>query len=413
MNYSFYLARKLSLSAGKHKNTPAVKVAVTAVALSVAVMLAAIAIVVGFKKEIRAKVTGFNSHMTMYVAPTAGDADNTITLIPTLRKILDDTDFITDYSLEISIPAILKTSDNFKGVYLRSLEGSTISNFIKSNLEEGALPDYTVETNSQKIVISRLAANQLGLSLGDKIDTYFISDDVRVRRMEIAGIYNSHFDNYDKVLIFGSLGMVQTLAGLTPTQGSTIMLSTDNFENVDLYTGIIQNRLMEGTMNGELYKYYRVDNARNQGAGYFAWLELLDTNVIVVLVLMAFVAIATLISGMLILILDKQRFIGLQRALGLSSRRVRRVFVYLAMKIALIGMLIGNAIMLSIIYLQRATHILPLDPDSYYIDFVPMEISWQAILILNITVLIFIYIGLVLPSRFAAKISPARVLTQE
>lgn len=273
MNYPLYLARRLSLSSGGRKSSPAVRVAVAAVALSVAVMIASIAIVLGFKREIRDKVIGFNSHITLFSVPQDPEENNIVNLTPSLSGLLEEIPYITDFSLDVSMPAILKTSDNFKGVYLRSLAGRQTSDFIKSNLEEGSIPDYSKDENKQKVVISRIAARQLGLKTGDRIDTYFITDDVRVRRLEVAGIYNSHFDNYDDVYLYGSLPMIQGIAGLSPTQGTAMLISTDDFNNLQENTSALQNRLIEAVADGTLYKYYRVDNALNQGAGYFRWLS--------------------------------------------------------------------------------------------------------------------------------------------
>lgn len=415
MNYPFYLARRLSLGSGGKKSSPAIKVAVTAVALSIGVMLAAIAIVLGFKREIREKVVGFNSHITLYSMAREEDPDNLVSLTPSLVKLLNEEDYITDYALEASIPAILKTNENFKGVYLRSLGSKRLDSFLESNLEEGHLPDRSLPPDSTKlqIVISRIAARQLNLKAGNKIDTYFISDDVRVRKLEITGIFNSHFDSYDDIYLYGSLPLIQELGGLREDQGTTISVETDNFDSVEDNTLRLQNRLMEALADGTVYRYYTADNARNQGAGYFRWLTLLDTNVVVILILMTFVACITLISGMLIIILDKKRFIGLIRSLGATGGKVRAVFVYMALKIAIIGMLIGNSLMLGLLYCQNRWHLIPLDPEAYYIDFVPVEFNWVLFGILNIGVALIIYLSLILPSWFASKITPAETMRYE
>lgn len=415
MNYPLFLARRLSLSSGGHKSSPAIKVAITAVALSIAVMLAAISIVLGFKREIREKVVGFNSHITLYsVAQSEGD-DNLVSLTPSLVKLLDEEDYITDYSLEASIPAILKTQDNFKGVYLRSLSGKQINDFLTKNLEEGDLPDsrQPADSTSLQVVISRIAARQLNLKPGDKIDTYFISDDVRVRKLEITGIFNSHFDSYDDIYLYGSLGLIQELGGIGNHQGTTIQVQTNDFNNLEENTLRLQNRLMEALADGTVYKFYRADNALQQGAGYFRWLSLLDTNVIVILVLMTFVACITLISGMLIIILDKKRFIGLIRSLGARRSKVRSVFIYMALKVAITGMIIGNGLMLLLLYFQNRFHLIPLNPEAYYIDFVPVEFNWPLFGILNLGVAFIIYLSLILPSWFASGISPAETMRYE
>ncbi len=413
MNYPFFLARRLSLAGDNGKSSPAVKVAITAVALSVGVMIAAIAIVLGFKREIRDKVLGFNSHITVYAAPENEFDDNLITLTPSLRKILDSQPYIESYSLEASIPAILKTKDNFKGTYLKSLEGNNTHRFIANNLEEGVIPDFSKKENNDKIIISRLTANQLNLSTGDRIDTYFITESVKVRRLTVAGIFNSHFDNYDNVYIYGALPLIQALGGIDEKQGTSLQLTVNDISGIEEDSYLLHNALLAALENGNLYKYYRVDNALNQGAGYFRWLSLLDTNVIVILVLMTFVACITLISGMLILILDKKNFIGLIRSLGAPSAKVRRIFVWLAIKVAAIGLIIGNLVMLLLLYCQNRWHIARLDPDAYYIDFVPVEFSFGSFLLLNAAVIIVIYLSLILPSWFVAGISPSETMRYE
>lgn len=413
MKFSLFVARRLSLSSGGRKSSPAIKVSVTAVALSVAVMIAAVAIVLGFKREIRDKVIGFNSHISVYALPTHEKEDNVFTLTPSMRELLDNEPFVTDYSLEASIPAIFKTQSDFKGIYLRTLNGASTSMFIKKNLEAGKIPDYTKAENGNKIVISRTAADELGLKPGDKIDTYFISDDVRVRRLEVSGIYNSHFDSYDGVIAYGALPLVQKLAGVLPTQGTSLQIHTDDFDRVSKYTQKLNEDLAQAIANGLIYRQYTVDNALNQGAAYFNWLSLLDTNVIVILTLMAIVAIATLISGMLILILDKKSFIGVARAMGASIGQVREVFIFLALKVAFIGLLIGNILTIAALWAQEHWHFLPLDADAYYIDFVPVQLDAWWILLLNAICFVLIYLALILPSRFVAGISPTDAMRTE
>ena len=194
-------------------------------------------------------------------------------------------------------------------------------NSFSSNIEEGSLPDFSKEGNDMKIVISRKAADQLRLKAGDKIDTYFMSGSIRVRRLEIAAIYNSHFDTYDNVFVYGSLPLIQNLGEVSGTRGTSVSITTDDFDNLQQNAEHLAAVLNEALASGLVYKYYRVDNALNQGAGYLRWLSLLDTNVIVILVLMTIVACATLISGMLIIILDKKSFIGLIRTLGATVKK--------------------------------------------------------------------------------------------
>ena len=410
MNYPLYLARKLSLGSNGRGNSPAVVVAIIAIAISAAVMIASIAIVLGFKKEIRDKVVGFNGHISLFRIPLSEDDDNLITLTPFLEETLNSLPFISEYNYQAAIPAILKTNDDFKGVYLRGLQGRNASEYINKNLEEGEVPDYSEEGAKNKIIISRIAANQLKLNVGDKIETYFISDDIRVRKLEIAGIYNTHFDQYDDVIIFGSMPLVSQLGNLPDETGTYIVIQTDNFDNVQPYTEILQQRFNQAISQGETEAYYRTDNVLSQGRGYFSWLSLLDTNVVVIIILMMVVGCVTLVSGMLIIILERKKFIGLMRALGASTSKIRNVFVFMAVKIAFIGIAVGDIIILFILYFQDKYHFLHLDADAYYIDFVPVYLPGWIVVALNAGILLVTYLVLVLPSRFVGKISPSETM---
>lgn len=412
MNYPLYLARRLSLGNGGRRMSPAVAVAIIAIAISVSVMIASIAIVLGFKREIRDKVVGFNAHISLYRMPMNEEDDNLISITPFIKETLDSFPFIMEYYEQAAIPAILKTSDDFKGVYLRGLKGEKPTDYLASNLEDGDMPDYEEDDQKNKILISRIAANQLKLNVGDKIETYFISDDIRVRKLEIAGIFNSHFDQYDDVLIFGSMNLVKQLGNLNDSTGTYLMIQTDDFDKVPDYTLKLQQRFNEAVAYGETEAYYRTDNVLNQGRGFFSWLSLLDTNVVVIIILMMVVGCVTLVSGMLIIILERKKFIGLMRAMGASTSKIRNIFIYLAIKIALIGIFIGDFVIIIILYFQEKYHFLQLDADSYYIDFVPVYLPGWIVIVLDCGVLLVTYLVLVLPSRFVGKISPAESMVR-
>lgn len=407
MNYPLYIARKLSLGNGGRGTSPAVTVAIISIAISVAVMIASIAIVLGFKNEIRDKVVGFNGHISLFRLPSSEEDDNLIRVDDFLKETFEEFPFITEYNYQAAIPAILKTSDNFKGVYLRGLQGKSANRYIENNLEEGEIPDFNLEDSKNSVLISRIAANQLKLNVGDKIETYFISDDIRVRKLDIAGIYNSHFDQYDDVMMFGSMQLVAQLGNLPDSTGTYIVIQTDNFDNIPEYTAALQMRINEAVAKGESQSFYRTDNVLSQGRGFFSWLSLLDTNVIVIITLMMVVGCVTLVSGMLIIILERKKFIGLMRALGASTSKIRNVFIYMSVRIAFWGIIIGDLIILLILYFQEQYHYLRLDADAYYIDFVPVFLPGWIVVALNSGVILVTYLVLVLPSRFVGKISPA------
>lgn len=412
MNYALYVARKLALGSDGRKSSPGVKVAIAAIALSVAVMSASIAIVLGFKREIRDKVVGFTSHITLTIDALQNE-DNVLTLTPTLRQILDSEPYIADYTVQTSIPVIMKTPTDFKGMFLKHLDDKSVKQFIGGNIISGVMPDYNADSTSNDIVLSRLATSQLGLHQGDKIDCYFINDDVKTRRLRIAAVYDTHFDAYDDLMAYGGKGLAESFSGLKPSQGTSLLVTTTDFGKLEEYTARLRHSLDKAYAEGRIYRRYSIENAHTEGANYFHWLSMLDTNVAVVLALMMVVGCVTLISGMLTIILDKKRFIGLMKALGMPTSRLRRVFVYLAMRVALTGMLIGNALILTTLLIQEKTHILKLDASSYYIDFVPVEIDWPSIGMLNAAVLIVVYVVLIFPTRIVAGITPASTLRAE
>lgn len=412
MNYPLYLGRRLALGGNGRKSSPGVRVATAAIALSVAVMTASIAIVLGFKREITDKVVGFTSHMVMTANPAPGE-DNIVTLTPTLKKILDSQPYIKDYSTQVSIPTILKTPTDFKGIFLQNLDDKATKEFISSCLISGKMPDWRQDSARNDVLLSRLAASQLGLKTGDKVDCFFINSDVKVRRMKIAGIYDSHFDAYDDLMVYGSRQLSDAFSGLKETQGSSILITTDDFGSIDETTALLRDTLDKAYANELIYKRYYIENAHVTGANYFHWLSMLDMNVVVVLTLMMVVGCVTLISGMLTIILDKKRFIGLMKSLGAPTGKLRIVFVYLALRVALTGMLIGNILILVLLWIQDRYHIFGLDASSYYIDFVPVEFDWGAIALLNAGVLLIVYLSLIFPSRIIANISPAETMREE
>lgn len=413
MRLPVYLSRRLSLSSVGHKSSPAVRVATVAVALAVAVMIVAICVVIGFKREISQRVTGFNADIVISALPSYSEnrqdeTDNIITLTPTLRNILEQLPFVTDVAVQVNMPAVFKTSEDFAGVYLKSLNGNQIYDFLKSSLVAGHIPD-----SDSAIIVSSNIANSLLLEVGDTIPTYFLAGTVRMNRLYISGIFNSHFDDYDNNFAFTLASPINRHNNLSDSQGTAIVVSVDNFANIEEYTRIIQQTLMKGYQEELIYRPLHVSNARSAGGAYFHWLDMLDTNVWVILILMTVVAVVTLISGMLIMMVDKVRFIALMSALGASRRLLGRVFVLLAVRVALTGLLIGDIIGIGLVALQKYTLILPLDPDSYYIDFVPVAFNWYAIGLLNAAVLIISFLMLILPSGYVGKISPVRVLMRE
>ena len=410
MNIPFYIARKTAFTeSGRHKS-PSIGIGITAVAVSVGIMIAAISIVLGFKHEITEKIISFNSHITLYPTRiTESDPDN-LELTAPLKHILDNEEYISGYHLEAAIPAILKTDEDFKGIYMRGGNGNYISDLVADNLIAGNA-DLSVADNA--IAVSRKTSRELGLEVGDTIDAYFIGKSVRGRRMNVTAVFDTHFEDYDNIYAFVNLPLIQDVAGLSATQGSEIHLTTDGFNRIEQSTSRLRDVLLSSSAENPAVPLLTVTNVRKQGANYFSWLSMLDTNVAVILSLMAVVACVTLISGLLIIIIEKRRMIGILRSFGASGKIIRRTFVYMALRICLWGILIGNTVALAVLWLQQSIHFLRLDPDSYYIDFVPVRFNWYALIILNISVFVLARILLILPARTASRTDVSSILRYE
>lgn len=408
--FTIFLARRLTLSSNGKKSSPAVMVAIIAVALSVAVMLAAVSVVMGFKDEITKKVFGFNPHITISINQEVSPDDPLVTLTPSLASILDEVPEIDNYSLASTAPAIFKTDNDFKGVYLKTTDGGNISDFLRTQLVSGKIPE---KLDSTSLIISETAANQLNLKIGDKLPTYFITENVHVRPLEVKAIFNSHFDTYDDIYAYGSNALVQEVGGLKNNQGTVINVFLKDHNTIEQTAYDLQYILNDALGKGLIYKPLKVDTALRSGANYFSWLSLLDMNVVIVLVLMTVVASVTLISGILIIIVDKKRFIAVMKSLGATNKMMRSTFIWLTLRVSLTGMIIGNVLMLTLLFLQRDYHVIPLQPESYYINFVPVSISWIAFVILNAGVFLVTYLMLIFPARFVGSVSPATSLAAE
>lgn len=418
MNFELFVARRVRLKSDKPQSkTPSTTIAVAGVALAIIIMMIAIVVVLGFKHEIRDKVMGFDAQLT--ILPTTGYGETStgayVQYSDTLQQIISSAIPHAKMSLTMRQPGILKTDDNFAGVIIKGMDTGYDWKFIKDNLVKGEIPDYEdYEATKNKIIISQTTASSLKLSVGDKIYAYFFRDNnIRTRRFEVAAIYESHFGEYDKLMAFSSITMLQKLAGLSESQGASLEIRNLNHDAIIDEAATLQENLMQSCYSGQVDRLYHVDNVYRSGALYFNWLDLLDTNVVVILILMAFVSGFTLISSMFIIILERINMIGVMKSLGATNKQIRKIFIYLTERLVLKGMIIGNVVALILIFLQKKYKLLPLDPEAYYLNYVPIEINLWHILLLNAGVLIISCAILILPSYLISTISPSKTIRIE
>lgn len=417
MKLELFISRRLNLNRENGKGTsPSVYIAIIGIALALTIMMLSICIVLGFKHEIRNKVMGFDAHITVNPTDGYGDGDDgtLINLTDTLHDIITSTLPIEQLTITFDQPGMLKTDENFKGIVLRGVTDSFDWSFLRNNLTIGEIPNYKDESTKNQIVISQSTASALGLKLHDKINVYFFHDNnIRARKLEIAGIYDTHFSDYDNIYTYSSIALIQGLHNVESTLGTRIELRIADTDDIDSATYKLQEALAKACYNGSLAKLYTVDNVHRTGMIYFNWLALLDTNVVVILILMALVSGFTLVSCLFILILERVNTIGIMKAMGATDKQISRIFVYMAERLVVVGLIIGNIIGLGFVLIQSELHLVSLDPEAYYIDYVPIEINWLYIILLNFGIIIASYTMLLLPARLVSKISPATAIRYE
>lgn len=397
------IAQRLYFSEeGKARTSrPAVRVALGGIVIGVMVMIVAICVVVGFKHEVQSKVAGFGSHIQV----VNFDNNSTYELRPvevsdSLLCKLEGMPHVKEVSTFISKPGILKTDSAFQGIIFK---GTDYWDYFKDNLVEGVLPE-----SPNEVIISTVLAQLLHLNVGDPILCYFVEDDLRVRKLYITGLYNTCMSELDRLFVLGNIELVRRLNQWNKNQVSGIEVLVDDLKHLqeaaDRVYFATANRLDEA---GNAFYTQTLEQVNPQ---IFAWLDLLDMNVVIIILLMLCVSGFSIISGLIILILESIALIGTLKALGASNRFVRRIFMYEAIMLVGKGMLVGNVFGLGIVALQYFTHLIPLEAATYYVSYVPMAFPWMLLLMLNIGVLLVAWLIMLAPSAIVSQISPARVI---
>lgn len=397
------IAKRLYFSEeGKARTSrPAVRVALGGILIGVMVMIVAICVVVGFKQEIQRKVAGFGSHIQV----VNFDNNATYELQPvevsdSLLQKLRGLPYVKQVSTFASKPGILKTDSAFQGIIFK---GTDYWDYFAENLVSGSLPD-----EKNEVIISTVLANQLHLAVGDAILCYFVQEDLRVRKLYVSGLYNTCMSEMDRLFVLGDIDLVRQLNHWRASQASGIEVLVDDLRHLqEAADGVYfatANRLDEA---GNAFYTQTLEQLNPQ---IFGWLDLLDMNVVIIIVLMLCVSGFSIITGLIILILESITLIGTLKALGAHNRFVRRIFIYEAILLVGKGMLWGNVLGLGLVALQYFTQVIPLDASIYYVSYVPMAFPWGWLVALNIGVLLVAWVIMLAPSAIVSQISPAKVM---
>ena len=411
LNTELFIAKRIRGVRGSRSNIsrPIVVIAVITVAIGIVVMILAVSITRGFKSEIRKKIIGFGGHIQImnFDSNTSYETipvSKNQTFYPSIASV-QGIKHIQVYGVKAGI---IKTETDIQGVVLKGIGEDFDWSFFNLYLVEGRAPeiDYSSKFPSKEVWISKSLSKLLKLSLKDKLYMYFVQDPPRMRAFSIVGIYETNYAEMDKKFIITDIRNIQKLNNWSEDQVSGFEILIDDFSQLDKMTEKVYN--LAGLQFDEYGAKLKIQNIRLMYPQIFDWLALQDMNVYVIIVLMVYIALVNIISALLIIILERSQMIGILKSLGAANWSVRRVFIYLGAYIISFGLLCGNIVGVGLCLLQKYLNIIPLDPESYYVTTVPVNLSIIDLVIINIGTFVTTLIIMLIPSYFIANISPIK-----
>lgn len=407
MNTSLFIAKRLYNAKENNNNytRPIIRIAILAIALSVAVMILSVFILSGFKSNISNKVFGFGGHINIskfsYNQSYENDPINFNSEMLTEIELMDFVDNVQTYATKAGV---IKKNNEILGVVLKGVDQRYNWNFFNENLISGNVPLFNDSITENTILISKNISNKMKLNVGDEMIMYFMEKPVRVRKFIISGIYKTGLSEFDDITVIGDLKHIQKLNNWNLNQIGGYEISINNFKNIEIYTSLIDE-----SIDYDL-KALSINDKYPQ---IFDWLRLQDFNVLIILILMLIVGGVNMITSLLIIILEKSRLIGMLKAIGASDWNIRHIFIYNSLQIILGGLFWGNLIAVTLSLLQIRFNFLKLDEAIYFMDFVPINIELFSLFLINLGTIIICYLILVIPSAVIAKISPAKSIKFE
>lgn len=407
MNVEYFIAKRLFIAKEKNnKHTkPILRIAILAIALSVAVMLLSITILTGFQNEITSKIIGFGSHITISkLTDNQSFESDSISIYQDFYPSIINQKGIKHISVFASKVGIAKTKEEILGVVLKGVAADYDWSFFQQNLIAGKVLSLNDSIKSNAVLISESISKSLQLGVDDDLVMYFVQDPPRVREFRIAGIYNTALVEFDKLFVLGDIQHIQSLNSWSNNVVGGFEVTIDSFEELEEITANIYDKIAYN-LNAQSIK--------EKTPQLFDWLNLQDMNVRVILILMLIVGGINMITALLILILERTRLIGILKSMGASSWSVRRVFLYSAVHLMIKGLFLGNLIGLGFAFLQKEFSLISLDPDTYYMNTVPIYFDFLHIILLNISTMIVCYLILIIPSVVITKITPVKAIRFE
>ena len=405
MNLPLFIANRISGKDKENLSGPVIRIAVITIALGLSVMILAVAVLVGFQTEIRNKVIGFSAHIQIdNFDENASYEASPVSMDQPFYPELDKVDGIKHIQVFTLKAGIIKTDDQLQGIVLKGIGPDYDWGFLKEHLTSGSIFQVNDTMASRELLISGIISQKLKLKIGDEVRMYFLSgseSQPRGRKFNISGIYETGLEEFDDVYVIGDLRHIQRLNNWNTDMVSGFEVFIDDFKSLD-------------KMGEMVYQMIGYDlNAETVTEAYpqiFDWLRLMDINVIIILVLMILVAGITIISTLLIMILERTNMIGVLKALGINDNDLRKLFVYLTARIIARGLLWGNITGIGIALIQHWTKILPLDEESYYISFVPVSLNISHILLINAGTFLVCLLMVLIPGFIIGRITPVKAI---
>ena len=415
MNFPLYIAKRIYSDQGDKRKVsrPAIRIATIGVAIGLAVMIVTVCVILGFKHTIRDKVVGFGSHIQVHNIMNYSGADpHPICANDSLMAVISKLEGVAHAERFSMTQGILKTDNDFLGITIKGIAEEYDTTFLSQHLTAGNITSFSSKASKYKLLISKTIANKMQLKVGDRVFGYFIDgEDVRTRKFTVSGIYQTNMTRFDETLCFTDLYTANKLNGWTEDQATGIEVITKDFTKLnDTANQFIDNINRTSDEQGNSLTTETIYELYPQ---VFSWLELLDINVWIILILMVCVAGFTMISGLLIIILERTQMIGVLKALGARNNTIRHTFLWFSVFIIGQGLFWGNIVGIGIVLLQKYTGFITLDPQTYYVSEAPMELNLPLIALINLGTLLICVFVLIAPSYLISHIHPAKSMRYE
>ena len=391
----YRLSRRLLRSGDSASTRPIVRLSVIGISICLIIVILALSITSGYRQAIEKKVIDMGSHIRIsnYDLNYSYDPRPFDKNQPFLEELKQNPD-ITNFQYFSTKVAIIKTADQVEGVVLKGIDSTFSWSHFQENMVAGTPIDVASDTLTSGVVMSAAMAKKLRLQIGDKVFAYFVQDPPMQRRFRLDGLYATGMPEYDGKFILADLRHVQKISGWDSNYVGGIEILIRDYDKIDEVGAFVNDRIG--------YKL-KAETIRELYPAIFQWTDLFNTNVIVLLCITIFICIITLISTFFIIILEQTSTIGILKAMGMTTQRVRNVFMFIGLRVIVKGMIIGNVVGVGLCLLQKYLHIIKLDPSSYYVPYVPIQFDIPVILLVNLGILLLCMLVLLIPANFVSK----------